>query len=77
MARKKNKTAAIDPEYLKKQHDSLVRRHRQVIYLNDREIAAIERYCDMFKVQTRASFFREAIMEKVISELEDNHPTLF
>lgn len=77
MARKKKNTAGVDPEYLKKQKASLVRKHRQVIYLNDSEMAAIAQYCEKFRVGTKAVLFREAIMEKVLSELEDNHPTLF
>lgn len=77
VAKKKKQISGIDPEYLKKQKASLVRRHRQVIYLNDGEMAAISQYCDKFRVGTKAVLFREAIMEKVLTELEDNHPTLF
>ena len=78
MARKKKISASgVDPEYLKKQKASLVRRHRQVIYLNDSEIAAIDRYCERFRVNAKASLYREAIMHKVLSELDDNPPTLF
>lgn len=77
MAKKKKQIPGVDPEYLKKQKASLVRRHRQVIYLNDSEMAAISQYCDKFRVGTKTVFFREAIMEKVLTELEDNHPTLF
>ena len=78
MARRKIKaTGGVDPEYLKKQRASLVRKHRQVIYLNDSEMAAIKVYCEKFRVGTKAVLFREAIMEKVLTELEDNHPTLF
>jgi hypothetical protein len=74
---KKKKGPAVDPEYLKKQKASLVRKHRQVIYLNDSEMAAIDRFCEKFRVQAKASLYREAIMEKILSALEDNHPTLF
>ena len=78
MAKKRKMSAAgIDPEYLKKQKEALVRKHRQVIYLNDSEMAAINRYCDKFGVNTKAVLFREAIMERILSELDDNHPTLF
>ena len=77
VARKKKTGVSIDPEYLKKQKESLVRKHRQVIYLNDSEMAAIAQYCEKFRVGTKAVLYREAIMEKVLSELEDNHPTLF
>ena len=75
--KKKNSSVGIDPEYLKKQKASLVRKHRQIIYLNDSELAAINRYCEQFRVNAKASLYREAIMEKVLSELDDNHPTLF
>ena len=77
MAGKKKASAGIDPEYLKKQKAALVRRHRQVIYLNDSEMAAINQYCDKFRVGTKTVLFREAIMEKVLKELDDNPPTLF
>jgi hypothetical protein len=78
MAKRKIKaTGGVDPEYLKKQRASLVRKHRQVIYLNDSEMAAIKVYCEKFRVGTKTVLFRQAIMEKVLSELEDNHPTLF
>ena len=75
--RGKKSTSGVDPEYLKKQKEALVRRHRQVIYLNDSEMAAIRLYCDKFRVGTKSVLFREAIMEKVLKELDDNHPTLF
>lgn len=78
MAKKKNnRVSGVDPEYLRKQKMALVRRHRQVIYLNDSEMAAIRMYCDKFRVGTKSVLFREAIMEKILKELDDNHPTLF
>ena len=77
MAAKKKATKGVDPEYLKKQKASLVRRHRQIIYLNDSEMAAINQYCDKFRVGVKTVLFREAIMEKILKELDDNHPTLF
>ena len=77
MATKKNMVSNVDPEYLKKQKAALVRRHRQVIYLNDSEIAAINQYCEKFRVGTKSVLYRKAIMEKVLKELDVNPPTLF
>ena len=79
MAKRKRKITGggVDPEYLKKQRAALVRKHRQVIYLNDSELAAINLYCEKFRVGAKAALYRKAIMEKVLTELEDNHPTLF
>ena len=77
MAGKKKNTKGVDPEYLKKQKEALIRRHRQVIYLNDSEMAAINECCEKFRVGVKTVMFREAIMEKVLKELNDNPPTLF
>ena len=78
MAKKrKSVSVSVDPEYLKKQKAALARRHRQVIYLNDREMAAVRAYCERFNIDTKAPLFRQAIMEKILSELNDNQPTLF
>ena len=78
MARKrKSLPVTVDPEYLKKQKAALARRHRQVIYLNDSEMAAVRAYCERFHIDTKAPLFRQAIMEKILSELNNNQPTLF
>ena len=76
MARKR-KIPGVDPAYLEKQKAALLRKNRYVLYFNDREMAAIEEYCTRFKVHAKASLFREAIMSKLLEELEENHPTLF
>ena len=55
----------------------LLRKNRYVLYFNDSELAAIDEYCTRFGVRAKASLMREAIMQKILSELEENHPTLF
>jgi hypothetical protein len=75
--KRKSLSVSVDPEYLKKQKAALARRHRQVIYLNDGEMAAIRAYCERFNIDTKAPLFRQAIMEKILSELNNNQPTLF
>ena len=77
MTRKRKLPSGIDPEYLEKQKKALLRKNRYVLYFNDSEMAAVDEYCSRFKVHAKASLFREAIMSKVLSELEENHPTLF
>ena len=74
---KKRKIAGVDPAYLEKQKAALLRKNRYVLYFNDREMAAIDEYCTRFKVHAKASLFREAILSKLLAELEENHPTLF
>ena len=76
MARRKT-IPGVDPAYLEKQKLMLLRRNRCVLLFNDGEMAAIEGYCARFKVHSKSALVREAIMTKVLSELEENHPTLF
>jgi hypothetical protein len=40
-------------------------------------MSAIKAYCETFRVGTKAALFRQAIMEKILTELENNPPTLF
>ncbi len=77
MAKRKKKGTRLDPAMLSQQKEALVRKHRQVIYLNDRELDALNAYCRDFKVPSKAAAIRKILMEKVLTELEDNHPTLF
>ena len=73
----KEKAKFFCPEYLKMRKASLRRTHRQVIYLNDKELAAVKEYCDRFGVKERSTIFREAAMERILAQLDDSHPTLF
>lgn len=76
MARAKS-IPGVDPAYLEKQKALLLRKNRHVLYFNDSEMAAIEQYCTRFKVHAKSALFREAIMTKILTELDENHPTLF
>ncbi len=53
------------------------RSHRQVIYLNDNELAAVNLYCRKFNVRSRSALFRESVLMRVISVLDESQPTLF
>lgn len=75
--RKKKRGKAVDPDFLDRQKASMVRSHRQVICLNDKELEAVNEYCRRFRIKSRAGIFREAGMEKILSAMEENHPTLF
>lgn len=77
MAVRRKKYPKVDPEYLAKEKEALVRRYSKNILFNERELAAIEEYCRRFKVSSRSAFFRQAIMEEVLRGLGENHPSLF
>lgn len=78
MARKKkNKPEKVDPEYLEKQRTSLLRVYRKSVLFNEKEKAAIDEYCRLFKISSKSALIRQAVMERVLSALDENHPTLF
>ena len=77
LKRKTKKTPAVSPDFLDRQRASLRRNHRQVIYLNEKELAAIDEYCRQFKISAKSALYRQAIMERILAGLDENHPTLF
>lgn len=56
---------------------ALRRVNRQAIMFNDREMNAINHYCERFKVNNKSKFMREAIIMEILRKIEDNHPTLW
>ncbi|MBR4826491.1 MAG: ribbon-helix-helix protein, CopG family [Bacteroidales bacterium] len=55
----------------------MLRTHRKSVLFNDKELEAISEYCRRFKVSSRSALIRQAVMERVLRGLEENHPTLF
>lgn len=76
-SRRSRRKEGVAVDYLERQKESLKRRHRQVIYLNDMELAALNEYCSKFKVESRSAVFRKATMEQILKIMDENHPTLF
>jgi len=75
--KKKISMTAPELDFADKQREALKRTHRQVIYLNDSEMAAVKEYCRRFGSKGRSSIFREATMERILKQLDESHPTLF
>lgn len=67
----------LPPDFRSRQEDTLLRRNRVTVLLNDREMDALKRYQSILKDKSRTSICRDAIMQKVLSALEENSPTLF
>ena len=51
--------------------------YRQSMVLNSSEMSTVEFFCNKYKIQNRAKFFRETIMTAVLQKLEQDHPRLF
>ncbi len=69
--------AGIDPRYLDKERAALKRTIRKSVFFNKKELAAINEYCKRFGVRSRSALIRQATMEHILKELDENHPTLF
>ncbi|TVR68257.1 MAG: hypothetical protein EA408_13600 [Marinilabiliales bacterium] len=62
----------------KVQKDEQMKRiHRQSFMLNSREMKAINRYCEKYRVSNRSRFMRETIVTAILKKFDDDHPTLF
>lgn len=51
--------------------------HRQSFLLNAREMRAIKRYCEKYKVDNKSKFIRETVVTAILKKFDDDHPTLF
>ena len=75
MARKTKN--GVDPRYLDKERAALKRTIRKSVFFNKKELAAINEYCKRFGVRSRSALIRQATMEHILTQLDENHPTLF
>lgn len=77
MVKKRKIFKKVDPRDINREQDSLLHRNRAVIYFNDKEVDAIDEYCSRYNISSRSALFREAIMEKILSVISEDHPRLF
>ena len=75
--KKTSKKVSAKSAYIVRHRDELRRKHRQVIYFNDPEMAAIEEYCSRFQVRHRSALLRDAIMSRILEVLDQNPSSLF
>lgn len=73
----KRRKSTIDPAFLRREREALKRKYRKAVLFNERELAAIDEYCRRFRVSSRSALIRQAVMERVLKNLEETPPTLF
>lgn len=74
----KKKTEHSDSfSFSQRERDALIRRHRQCVFLNDREKLLIDEYCRKNKVKSRSALIRKIVIERLLTDLGENPPTLF
>lgn len=57
--------------------EDLLRKNRQSLLFNNREMKAIEAYCNKYKVNNRSKFMRETILTEVLRKFDEDYPSLF
>jgi metal-responsive CopG/Arc/MetJ family transcriptional regulator len=60
-----------------KKNADLLRINKKTILFNNRELKAIERYCQRYRIHNRSQFMREAIITFILKKFDDDYPTLF
>jgi ABC-type dipeptide/oligopeptide/nickel transport system ATPase subunit len=55
----------------------LLRKNPRTILFNTREISAIERFCQQYKIDNKSKFMREAIIGEILKKFDEDYPTLF
>lgn len=53
------------------------RKHRKSILLTDKEISALEQYCQRYKVSNQSKIIREALFKSILTHYDEDYPTLF
>lgn len=77
MAKRKNKSSKVNPDYMGKHKASLRRVHRKSVLFNEMELALIDEYCRKYKVASKSALIRQSVMKAVMEVFEENPPTLF
>lgn len=53
------------------------RRRIMQFRLNDLEYNAIEKYCDIYKINNKARWIRETIIKEILRMYQEDAPTIF
>ncbi len=56
---------------------TIPRRNRVSILLNDKEMQALNKYCDKYMVSNRSRLIRETLMRNILRRFDADSPTLF
>jgi len=61
----------------KQKEKDLLRKNRHALLFNNREMKAIEAYCNKYKVNNKSKFMRETILSEVLRKFDEDYPSLF
>lgn len=53
------------------------RKHKKTMLLNDKELAALNKYCNQYKVKNQSRLIRETLFTVILKNFEEDYPTLW
>ncbi|HDZ40786.1 MAG TPA: hypothetical protein ENH59_03790 [Bacteroidetes bacterium] len=62
---------------LKIKEEKLKRSNRLTIMLNNREMRALNIYCQRYRVKNKSRFLRETVMSAIVQKFNDEMPSLW
>jgi len=71
------KIKRLTVEKSKKKDEKLRRTNRTSLLFNQREMEALNLYCQKYKITNRSKFMRELIMTEILKKFDQDYPTLF
>ena len=57
--------------------EKLKRTNRLSVKLNNREMRALNIYCNRYRIKNKSEFLRATIMQAILKRFDDEHPTLW
>jgi len=57
--------------------EGLKRSNRLSLMLNNREMKAIEVYCNRYRIKNKSEFVRATLMKAIIQRFDEEYPTLW
>ena len=61
----------VKPNRKKQKDDNLKRRNRATICFNNHELAAINKFCNKYRVNNKSKFMREAIITEILKKFDE------
>lgn len=78
MGRKSNHAKqSLPPDLRAVQRAASIRKYRKTVLFNERELSAINQYCEKYGVRAKSALFRNIIISHILQQADDNYPKLF
>lgn len=74
---KRNRKPSAPVGFQTQGRSSLQHKYRKTILFNEKELSAINQYCEKYGIKSKSAFFRSVIISHILEQIDDNYPKLF